>query len=110
MREKKGEEARESLELCSVCNENPALPSKDMCLFCLKEMERAKEALSPSEASDHTLALDGVTDMEEIVIDMDDDDIPDQEVSEEIDRELSLDDVLAEEELQDDQEDEDANA
>lgn len=35
----------EEPELCTICNEVPALPGKDVCIFCLKELnEHAKEA------------------------------------------------------------------
>lgn len=96
-REKKGEAAKDALlEVCSVCNENPALPGKDMCLFCLKEMEGAEAALKETEPKEAGLDLESTTEMEEIAID-DKDDIPDGELGE-ISRELSLDDVLAQEE------------
>ena len=103
MRELKGELACEdTLEMCSICNENPSLPGKDLCLFCLKELEEAEKAgkdtpkespLVLDEASE--LVLDEASEMEEIAID-EKNDIPDGELGE-IDRELSLDDVLAEE-------------
>ena len=38
MREMKGDGAQDEIEMCSVCSENPALPGRDICLFCLKEM------------------------------------------------------------------------
>lgn len=102
-REVKGEQSKESLlEMCSVCNENPALPGKDMCLFCLKEMEGAEAAQKASEAAENPLDLDDASEMEEIAMD-EKDDIPDGELGV-IDRELSLDDVLAEEEEHDDEE------
>ena len=40
MREMKGEGGQDDVEMCSVCNENPALPGRDICLFCLKEIAR----------------------------------------------------------------------
>ena len=40
LREMKGEGEPEEVELCSICNEAPALPGKDVCLFCLKEMNQ----------------------------------------------------------------------
>lgn len=105
-REVKGEQSKESLlEMCSVCNENPALPGKDMCLFCLKEMEGAEAAQKASEAAENPLDLDDASEMEEIAMD-EKDDIPDGELGV-IDRELSLDDVLAEEEENDDDEEKD---
>lgn len=106
-REMKGDKGKDAmLEVCSICNENPALPGKDMCLFCLKEMEGAEAALKETEPKESDLELGGASEMEEIAIDDEDDEIPDGELGE-IDRELSLDDVLAEEEeLDDDEEDE----
>ena len=38
MREMKGDNAHDEIEMCSVCSENPVLPGRDICLFCLKEM------------------------------------------------------------------------
>lgn len=51
MREMKGEGGQDDVEMCSVCNENPALPGRDICLFCLKEMN-AQAAESVGAASD----------------------------------------------------------
>lgn len=100
-RELKGEQERDPLlDLCSVCNENPALPGKDMCLFCLKEMgtpEPVEE--KPEEPVEAALEMDGASTMEEIAIDVEND-IPDRELGE-IDRELSLDEVLEDEEALD---------
>lgn len=96
-RDMKGDQTRDVLfELCSVCNENPSLPGKDMCLFCLKELESAAEATKDEEGTfDNPLEMEGASEMEEIALDTDD--IPNSELGV-IDRELSLDDVLAEEE------------
>ncbi len=102
-REVKGEQTNEGFfELCSVCNENPALPGKDMCLFCLKEMEVEKESGKDPAEVENPLALDDTSDMREIELDPQDD-IPGTELGE-IDRELSLDEVLAEEELEEEDE------
>lgn len=98
-REMKGEADRSTpYETCSICNENPALPGKDLCLFCLKEMEKNAEA-SQGEGEapfENPLELEGASEMEELTLDGEND-IPTPELGE-IDRELSLDDVLAEEE------------
>jgi len=95
-RELKGEEEHSPLfELCSVCNENPALPGKDMCLFCLKEMQDEQKAVKGAEPIDPPLELEDASEMDEIAIDTEDD-IPDPELGE-IGRELSLDEVMAEE-------------
>mgnify|MGYP006976125300 CR=1 FL=1 len=37
-RELKGSQTEDEMELCSVCNAAPALPGRDVCLSCLKEM------------------------------------------------------------------------
>ena len=99
-RDMKGEEPRETiLEFCSACNENPSLPGKDLCLFCLKEMEKADKAAEvDGEVYKDPIDL-GASEMEEIEIDTKD--IPNAELGE-IDKELSLDDVLAEEQADDD--------
>ena len=99
-REIKGEVKDDPFELCSICNENPALPGKDVCLFCLKEMgkqdESAEDTGEVSAAAD--LELDSVTTMDEIALDVDvDGDIPEHELGE-IDRELSLEEKAEEEE------------
>ncbi len=96
-REVKGDSGREGFfELCSVCNENPALPGKDMCLFCLKEMQDDKADDKDTAEAENPMEMDDASDMREIELDAQDD-IPGAELGE-IDRELSLDDVLAEEE------------
>ena len=99
-REIKGEVKDDPFELCSICNENPALPGKDVCRFCLKELgkqdESAEDTGEVSAAAD--LELDSVTTMDEIALDVDvDGDIPAHELGE-IDRELSLEEKAEEEE------------
>ena len=75
MREMKGDGAQDEIEMCSVCSENPALPGRDICLFCLKEMgPQAAAAASHDDAGDgeeqvNTRALtdlDDVSSMDEI--------------------------------------------
>ena len=103
-REMKGEPQQEEIELCTVCNEHPALPGKDVCLFCLKEMNvnaddrDTEEAEAPvDEAS--LGGIDPVSAMDEIIPDIPED-IHDREYDE-IDSELSLEE-LEEEEADDD--------
>lgn len=106
-RELKGEQEKDSpFETCSICNENPALPGKDLCLFCLKEMETEKGVVKDDKPMEPPLTLDDASEMEEIAIDTDAEDEPDPEIGEEIDRELSLDEVLAEEEANGDESEE----
>lgn len=52
MREIKGEGGQDEIEMCSVCNENPALPGRDICLFCLKEMNAQVGGVVTSTSDD----------------------------------------------------------
>ena len=104
-REMKGEVQREEIEMCTICNEAPALPGKDACLFCLKEMnannaDANEETVRVDEAS---LDIDPVSSMDEIIPEIEDG-ITEREFDE-IENDLSL-DALGEEELEDDEEDE----
>ena len=105
-REMKGDSREEEVELCSICNEAPALPGKDVCIFCLKEMNKSNstpdEELSEGETVDtDTIGdMDAVSGMDEIIPDVEEDsEIPSQEFGE-IENELSLDDVMEDEERQ----------
>ena len=75
MREMKGDNAHDEIEMCSVCSEKPVLPGCDICLFCLKEMgSQNAGASSRDDANDgeeqvNTRALtdlDDVSSMDEI--------------------------------------------
>ena len=104
-REMKGEVQREEIEMCTICNEAPALPGKDACLFCLKEMN-ANNAANNEETvhvDESSLDIDPVSSMDEIIPEIEDG-IPEREFDE-IENDLSL-DALGEEELEDDEEDE----
>ena len=112
LRELKGEKHEDEVELCSICNEEPALPGKDVCLFCLKEMNKSNsnddtqneemtEGLEPGNIGD----MDSVSGMDEIIPDVEDDsEIPSQEFGE-IENELSLEDVREDEERKADEAD-----
>lgn len=102
MREMKGEEKSDPFELCSICNENPALPGKDACLFCLKEMgktDKASKTVSDEEVEAAPLEMDSVSTMDEIDLDTDEEDIPERELGE-IDREFSLEEEAEAEEAE----------
>lgn len=109
LREMKGDAPKEEIELCSVCNEAPALPGRDMCLFCLKEMngqENRDDDTEQEHVDSSTIGgMDSVSTMDEIIPEIDED-IPSQEFGE-IESELSLESVREEEENADDDEDED---
>ena len=114
LRELKGDNSQEEVELCSICNEEPALPGKDVCLFCLKEMNKSNstqdddttdgdgaESVDTSSIGD----MDSVSGMDEIIPE-EEENIPSQEYGE-IEEELSLEDVREDEEKEaDDEEDE----
>ena len=106
-REMKGEVQQEEIELCTVCNEQPALPGKDVCLFCLKEMnanqEREEEEENEVRVDEAGLAIDPSA-MDEIIPEMEED-IPPREYSE-IENDLSLEEMEEEESEDEDEEDE----
>ncbi len=102
-----GNGASEEVELCSVCNEAPALPGRDVCLFCLKEMSQNTddEAVQDQEEtvdSSTIGSMDSVAQMDEILPDMEED----NQVYGEMADALSLEQVQEEEGQQQDAEDE----
>ena len=105
-REMKGERQREEIELCTVCNEAPALPGKDVCLFCLKEMNANNEREEEQEVrvDESSLSIDPVSAMDEIIPEIDED-IPPREYDE-IENDLSLEEMEEEEAEDEDEEDE----
>ena len=110
LREMKGDAPKEEIELCSVCTETPALPGRDVCVFCLKEMNGNDVRTGDNQEAEETVdtsmisGTDSLSTMDEIIPEIDED-IPSQEYGE-IENELSLESVR-EEEDQDDDEDED---
>ena len=112
LREMKGEKQQEEMELCSICNEEPCLPGKDVCLFCLREMNKSNsteenESETETESVDTTTIgdMDAVSGMDEIIPE-----VEEEEAGEfgEIDQEMSLEDVREDEERDaDDDEEED---
>ena len=86
-REMKGESHDDPFELCSICNENPVMPGKDVCLLCYKEMNRQQglrdESIDDAEPQDVSLDMEGVSEMEEIELDALPDDVP-AEIGEQI--------------------------
>ena len=106
LREMKGENTEDEVELCSICNEAPALPGRDVCLFCLKEMNKSNSTPESDTEEEHGENvdtsnigdMDSVSGMDEIIPEVEDDeDIPSQEFGE-IEEELSLEDVREDEE------------
>lgn len=110
LRELKGEQSKDDIELCSVCNEAPALPGRDVCFLCLKEMSgntRNQDTDMEEMVDDANIAIDPVSTMDEIIPEMNED-IPEREFGE-IESELSSlesireDEELGDEELEDEQ-------
>ena len=108
LRETKGEPTNDDMELCSVCNAAPALPGKDVCLSCLKEMQsgggREEVEDAPVSVDESTIGLNSVSTMDEIIPEIEED-IPANEYGD-IQNELSLESVI-EDENEDDDEDKD---
>ena len=88
-REMKGESHEDPFELCSICNENPVMPGKDVCLICYKEMTQQQgqhdTAIDENDSADVSLGMEDVSEMEEIELDAMPDDVP-----EELGEQLSL--------------------
>ena len=99
-RELKGSQVEDEMELCSVCNAAPALPGRDVCLSCLKEMASGGSDTdndeTPTAVDESTIGLNSVSTMDEI--------IPQTEFGD-IESELSLESVIEDEENEDDDED-----
>ena len=82
-REMKGESREDPFELCSICNENPVMPGKDVCLICYKEMNqqqglRGDERIDSDERPDVSLDMEDVSEMDEIALDSMPGDVPDE--------------------------------
>ncbi len=107
LREMKGEQPQDEMELCSVCNAAPALPGKDVCLSCHKEMISGGDDSSDDTevVDDSTIGLNSVSTMDEIIPQIHED-IPEGEFGE-IESELSLESVIEDEQNEDDEEEED---
>ena len=102
LREMKGENRSDEVELCSICNEAPALPGKDVCFFCLKEMNKSNSAEDDTVEGESVDAsnigdMDSVSGMDEIIPDDGEEVLEDKEYGE-LDHELSLEDVREDEE------------
>ena len=105
-REMKGEVHEDPFELCSICNENPVMPGKDVCLMCYKEMNQQQglrdDSADEPETPDVSLDMGDVSDMEEIELEELPEDMP-----EEIGEQISLEEEKSREAEEDDEDDED---
>lgn len=102
-REMKGEAHDDPFELCSICNENPVMPGKDVCLLCYKEMTQQQglhdETLDEAEAADVSLDMGDVSEMEEIELE----ELP-ADMPEGIGEQISLEEEQSKEDVDDEEE------
>ena len=63
-REVHGVAYREEPELCSECNVERALPGKDLCIFCLKDRQKARGLNKIDEEESVDIGMDDVSGME----------------------------------------------
>lgn len=106
IREIKGGQKQEEFELCSICNAAPALPGKDICLGCYKEMHNQQSSDRKRPASvDEEIELSSASTMDEMIPSVKED--LDQESFEDDDADLSLETIIEEEDDDDDDEEDD---
>ena len=106
-RARKGEEVKE-LEVCSVCNSAPVLQGYDLCASCQSEIggKRARNDNAEDETREgQKIGMHGVSEMDEIIPEGQEDDIPPSELSD-IENAFSL-ESMAEEEAEEDEEEND---
>ncbi|MBQ9197076.1 MAG: hypothetical protein IJ157_07510 [Clostridia bacterium] len=76
--EMKGEPVRDEIEMCTMCGEHPAMPGKDVCLFCYKEMNGTENSQEDEEGivvtEDAAIGIDPLSTMDEIIPESDGDD------------------------------------
>lgn len=65
----------DEVELCSTCSESPVVPGRDVCMYCLREMNKQKGIKDEPEETVE-IELDPVSGMEEIIPDISEDDDP----------------------------------
>lgn len=98
LREMKGSQVEDDMELCSVCNAAPALPGRDVCLSCLKEMHNEGGDTSDENVpvvDESAIGLNSVSSMDEIIPQINED-IPENEFDD-MESELSLESVIEDE-------------
>ena len=105
-REMKGEVHEDPFELCSICNENPVMPGKDVCMVCYKEMTQQQglhdDTMDENETPDVSIDMEDVSDMEEIELGNLPEDMP-----AEIGEQISLEEEKSREAEEDDEDEED---
>ena len=100
-------------DVCPNCGERPVANGEDYCVVCPKEMN-STEGFAPevSDVLDTASSLDlaGASEMDEIDIDIDQDDIPDSMIAQELEQDedfgaISLDELAEQEANDEDEED-----
>jgi hypothetical protein len=97
IREIKGGQKQDEFELCSICNAAPALPGKDICLGCYKELHSHQTSERKRSVSvDEEIELSSASTMDEMIPsgkeELDDENFEDDE-----DADLSLETIIEEE-------------
>lgn len=109
LREMKGTHTEDEMEMCSVCNAAPAMPGRDVCLSCLKEMASGGSDQSieenPATVDESAIGLNSVSTMDEIIPQMHED-LEDGDFGD-LEDELSLESVIEEEEKEENEDEED---
>ena len=104
-REMKGEAHEDLFELCSICNENPVMPGKDVCPMCYKEMNQQQglrdDSSDDAETPDVSIDMEDVAEMQEIELDTLPEDMP-----AEIGEQISLEEEKSKEDYDDEEEEE----
>jgi hypothetical protein len=68
IREIKGGQKQDEIEPCSICNAAPALPGKDVCLGCYKELHNHQTSERKRNTSvDEEIELSSASTMDEII-------------------------------------------
>jgi hypothetical protein len=107
IREIKGGQKQDDFEPCSICNAAPALPGKDVCLGCYKELHSHQLAERKRSGSvDEEIELSSASTMDEMIPSVKDD--MEHEDFEDEDADLSLETII-EEESDDDNDEDDAD-
>jgi hypothetical protein len=105
IREIKGGQKQDEFELCSICNAAPALPGKDICLGCYKELHNHQTSERKRNASvDEEIELSSASTMDEMIPSVKEE--IDQEDFEDEDGDLSLETIIEEEADEDEDEEE----
>jgi hypothetical protein len=101
-REIYGKMPSEETEICATCNEAPAMPGRDVCFNCRREMNKQK-GIKDEPEEPLEIGMDPVSAMEEIIHDPVDEDPAFRELGDT----LSLEEMSESEDKDDDEEDED---